>query len=78
MQTKKCPVCETIIEIPENFHNAQRVTCPNCFAQLALYHHKGVAVLGCAICKESIFNPENCENCEQRREKKRLLEEGRL
>lgn len=78
MKTHKCPICDEEIDIPDKFKRGQRITCPNCFAQLALYVHKGATILGCAICKESIFNPENCENCENRREKKRLLEEGRL
>lgn len=78
MQTRKCNVCETEIEIPDNPKHGQRITCPNCFAQMAIYLIKGKHVIGCAICKESIFDPENCENCERRREKKRLLEEGRL
>ncbi len=74
----ECPICENNIDIAKDAKSGTRITCDNCFAQLALYSHKGKIVLGCAMCKESIFEPENCGNCERRREKKRLLEEGRL
>lgn len=73
-----CPICENAIELPDNSKEKQRVTCPNCFAQLALYKHNGKHVLGCAICKEPLFDPANCEDCERRREKKKILEEGAL
>lgn len=73
-----CPICENAIELPDNPKEKQRVTCPNCFAQLALYKHKGKHVLGCAICKEPLFDPANCGDCERRREKKKILEEGTL
>ncbi|MFH1683747.1 MAG: hypothetical protein ABIA67_02560 [Candidatus Margulisiibacteriota bacterium] len=78
MHEKNCPVCEGPIEIPDSAKIGDRLTCPNCFAQLALYKHKKEQIIGCAICKEAVFNPENCEDCTRREEKKRLLEEGRL
>jgi hypothetical protein len=30
------------------------------------------------MCKESIFDPSNCEKCERRQEKRELIKEGRL
>lgn len=74
----KCPICENKIELPDSTKDGQRVTCPTCFAQLAFYKFKGKNVLGCAICKEPVFDPANCGDCERRREKQKLLEEGRL
>ena len=78
MKTHKCPICESEIEISDDAKIGDRYTCPSCFAQLALYKHRHKMVIGCAICKEENFNPENCEDCSRREEKKRLLEEGRL
>jgi len=74
----ECPVCEVKIELPDNTKPGTRVTCPNCFAQMGLFVHKGTKVLGCALCKEAVFSPDNCEECERRREKKKILEEGAL
>lgn len=74
----KCPICEAKIEIPADARPGRRVTCANCFAQLALFSHQGKSILGCAICKEPVFDPANCEDCERRREKKRILEAGEL
>ncbi|MFC1568183.1 hypothetical protein ACFL37_00610 [Candidatus Margulisiibacteriota bacterium] len=78
MPAYKCPVCETEIDIPEPAKVQERVTCPACFAQLALHKHKGTKVLACAICQEPMFDPANCADCERRQEKKSLLEDGRL
>jgi len=74
----QCNICETKIEIPANAKHGDRITCPNCFAQLGLYRVKGKLYIGCAICKESVFDPAGCEACERRREKKLIIEEGRL
>jgi len=74
----QCNVCENKIELPDNSKPGTRVTCPNCFAQLGLYKYKGKFVLGCAICKEPVFDPNACERCERNRERKALLEEGKL
>jgi len=74
----KCPICETKIELSGDEKPGKRVTCANCFAQLALFKHKGKFMLGCAICKNPLFDPGNCEDCERRREKKRILEAGEL
>lgn len=73
-----CPVCENEIEISEGAKEGKRLTCQNCFAQLALYKYKGKKLLACAFCKEPLFDPEQCEGCERRREKKKIIEEGRL
>ncbi len=74
----KCNVCETEIEIPNNAKQGLRITCPNCFAQLGLYKIKGGFFLGCAICKDVIFDPNACARCERNREKKAILEKGEL
>ena len=78
MMNFNCPICESAIEIPDSAKTGERITCLNCYSQLALYKHKGKHVIGCAVCKESIFDPQNCGDCERRRDKKKLLEEGRL
>jgi len=74
-----CPICEHSFDIPSQTKPHDRITCPNCFAQLALHHHKGQLVLACALCKNPIFDPEECGDCERRREKKKaIIEEGKL
>jgi len=73
-----CPICEHKIEVTEKTKIGERITCLNCFAQLGLFKHKGKLVLACAMCKDPVFNPDNCGECERRRESKALLEEGRL
>ena len=78
MKKLMCPICEGEIELSDAAKEKQRVTCPHCFAQLGLFKHEGRHVLACAICKEPVFDPGNCGDCERRREKKALLEEGRL
>jgi DNA-directed RNA polymerase subunit RPC12/RpoP len=78
MPVYKCPICETENDISDQTGIGERITCPGCFAQLALHKYKGKRVLACAICKEPVFDPANCDDCERRREKKSLLEEGRL
>jgi hypothetical protein len=75
---RKCPVCENPVEIPDGGKAGARATCTNCFAQLAVFKNKIDYFLACAICKEPVFDPANCGDCERRRERKRLLEEGRL
>jgi len=78
MVSLNCPICEHPIEIADTGKAGKRVTCQNCFAQLALFKHDGQYLLGCAVCKEPVFDPGNCGDCERRRERKTLLEEGRL
>lgn len=78
MNIFKCPICENVIELEEKTPIGQRVTCPNCFAQLALRKHKRKMILTCPTCKEEIFDPQNCEECDHRAEKRKLLDEGRL
>jgi len=78
LMTLQCNICENKIEISSKAKPGDRLTCPNCFAQLGLYKVKGQFFLGCAICKEAVFDPNACARCERYREKKALLEEGRL
>jgi primosomal protein N' len=74
----KCPICETVIEVPDPTREGTRITCPTCFAQLGIFKHKSEHILACAICKEAVFDPDKCADCERRREKKKIIEEGRL
>ncbi len=78
MNKLKCPICDNVIDIPPEKKEKERITCPNCFAQLALYKHEGKLVFGCAYCKEQVFDPDRCDECERRHDKKKLLEEGLL
>ena len=78
MKSMTCPICENKVELPDNAKEGTRVTCPHCFAQLAMYKHKGKVVLACAMCKNPVFDAEECGDCERRREKKTILEEGKL
>ncbi|MFH1710609.1 MAG: hypothetical protein ABH860_06075 [bacterium] len=73
-----CNICEYKIDVPDGTKPRTRITCPNCFAQLGLYKFKGQFVLGCAMCKELTFDPTSCENCDRRREKRSIIEEGKL
>jgi hypothetical protein len=74
----KCHICEEDIDLPANPTSGSRITCPRCFAQLGAYNVKGKWVLGCAMCKVTTFDPMNCGECERKREKQLLLEEGKL
>lgn len=79
MKKMTCPICENKIELPAGTKIGHRVTCPHCFAQLALYKHKGEEVLACALCKNPTFDPVECGDCERRRDKKKaIIEEGQL
>ena len=78
MAVYKCPICESNFDVADNTKPGQRLSCPTCSAQLALRKHRGKLVLTCPTCKEEIFDPQNCEECETKREKQRLLNEGRL
>jgi hypothetical protein len=79
MKKVNCPICEGPIEIGDQDKSGKRITCPNCFAQLGLFNIKGHPILGCAICKEPVFDPDNCSECERRHQKqKELIEEGNL
>lgn len=59
----KCIVCENNIKVPLKTKPGERLTCPNCFAQLSLEIVKGQRVLRCALCKNGLL--ECGENCEQ-------------
>ncbi len=79
MKKMTCPICETKIDLPDNTKIGERLTCPNCFAQLALYKHQGKDVLACALCKNPTFDAAECGDCERRREKKAaIIKEGEL
>ncbi|MFA6431951.1 MAG: hypothetical protein WCV91_06215 [Candidatus Margulisiibacteriota bacterium] len=73
-----CPVCDNPIELPEKPKEKERVTCNFCYTQLAIFKHKGEYILACAVCKDRVFEPGNCGECERRHERKRILEEGKL
>jgi hypothetical protein len=77
-KTINCPICETKIDLPKGKIEGKRITCQNCFAQLVLFKNKDQVMAGCAFCKEPVFTPEQCEACERRREKKKIIEEGVL
>lgn len=78
MRNFTCPICENRIEVPDQAKVKERITCPTCFAQLALHQVRGRLILGCALCNEPEFDPANCGDCETRREKKKILTEGAL
>ena len=78
MKKFSCPVCEFEIELSDKTGEKVRVTCPGCSAQLGLFKQGDKFILGCALCKEPVFDPSNCEECERRREKHKLIEEGRI
>ncbi len=59
----KCIVCEKEFEVPLKTKAGERLTCPNCFAQLSLEIAEGKRVLRCALCKKGVL--ECGENCEQ-------------
>lgn len=40
MKVLKCPICEANIEISDKTKVGERLTCSNCYAQLALYKHR--------------------------------------
>lgn len=73
-----CPVCENEVDIPKNIKVKQRITCPSCFAQLALTKFEGKPTLACALCQEPVFEPDNCEECERRHEGKTIIKEGKF
>ena len=59
----KCIVCEHKFEVPLKTKVGERLTCPNCFAQLSLQIVEGKRVLRCALCQKGVL--ECGENCEQ-------------
>jgi hypothetical protein len=73
-----CPVCESEVEIPKDLKPKQRITCPVCFAQMALTRHNGKPTLACALCSEPVFDPDGCAECERRHEGKTIINEGKL
>ncbi|HVN67997.1 MAG TPA: hypothetical protein VMT55_06455 [Candidatus Sulfotelmatobacter sp.] len=74
-----CPICDWPIELTEQIKHGHRITCPNCFAQLGAFKHNGKFTLACALCREPLFDADNCAECDYRKaDKKKFLEEGRL
>ena len=57
----KCIVCEKKFEVPLKTKTGERLTCPNCFAQLTLQIAEGKRVLRCAMCKKDVL--ECGEDC---------------
>ena len=68
----KCTVCEHDIEIPEHARDGDRITCPNCFAQLKLIIDKGRKHLRCAVCGNPMLKecPDDCERKTVERERR--------
>jgi len=66
----KCNVCEHEIEV-SGMKEGRRLTCPNCFAQLAVNIINGKKVLRCAICRKGeIECSADCEIRFSKREKR--------
>jgi len=66
----KCKVCEHEIDAA-GMKEGQRLSCPNCFAQLAIYIIKGKKALRCAICKKGELEcTSDCEVKMTKREKR--------
>ncbi|HTY13952.1 MAG TPA: hypothetical protein VMD02_07210 [Candidatus Omnitrophota bacterium] len=71
MAKLRCTVCEHEIDIPENVHEGERITCPNCFAQLSLHIHDGKKRLKCAVCSKDLKECGlDCERKLSEREKR--------
>ena len=58
----KCTVCEHPIELKEGTSDGERVTCPNCFAQLIVRLDMGRKKLICALCSDPsiTYCPPDC------------------
>ena len=68
----KCTVCEGEIEVAAGITEGERVTCPNCFAQLSIRIYDGKKQLRCAICSNPklLECPVDCERKFSEREKR--------
>lgn len=68
----KCTVCENEFELPHGTKDGDRVTCPNCFAQLMVVIDEGKKQLRCAICSNPLIKecPVDCEKKFVEREKR--------
>ncbi len=75
MITLECPICDTKIKLSKKTKLNDRVTCPNCYAQLAFKKLKGRLELRCSLCP---YGHAECdEECERRMshlKQKELLE----
>ncbi len=71
-QKIKCTVCEYDIELPLEIKDGERVTCPNCFAQLKITVTNGRKLLRCAVCSNTMLDscPGDCERRLSEREKR--------
>lgn len=66
----KCNICEHEIDV-SGMKEGQRLTCPNCFAQLAVRITNGKKALRCAICKlDEVECTPDCEVRFKKREKR--------
>lgn len=59
-----CPVCDKLIELSGTTKLNDRVTCPNCYAQLAFKKRKSQLELRCSLCPEG--HSVCSEECERR------------
>jgi len=68
----KCTVCEHEIDVPHSAKDGERITCPNCFAQLMIKIEEGKKTLKCAICNNPLLNicPQDCERKHLEKEKR--------
>ncbi len=68
----RCTVCEHEIELVKDSKEGDRVTCPNCFAQLMLKIEDGKKELKCAVCSNPMLNncPPDCERRNTERERR--------
>ncbi|MBI5700844.1 hypothetical protein HZC34_03230 [Candidatus Saganbacteria bacterium] len=68
----KCTVCSHEFELPSNIEDGERVTCPNCFAQLMIKIESGKKLLRCALCGDPNIAecPGDCEKRIIEREKR--------
>ena len=64
MITLNCPVCDAQVELSKHAKLNDRVTCSNCYAQLAFKKIKGKLKLRCSLCLDdhAVCN----EDCERR------------
>jgi len=67
----KCNVCEHRFEVPLKTKAGERITCPNCFAQLSLAIVNGKRTLRCAMCQQGVLECVNdCEKLLVEKEKR--------
>lgn len=64
MHEVKCPVCDHKMEVADSTKHGDRITCPNCFAQLVFDTTNGKMSARCAMCEQN--KVECSEDCEKR------------